>query len=80
MLSPSTHWFPGRNQLVRNLEAVGEISEPDVVVYCSVCESAVPELPIESYPTRATSLVRRRSESVRSRYLGETDGELFATR
>ena len=71
-LSESTEWFPDRNQLVRNLEAVGEVAGDRASGVLLVGEELLPELESEAYDRSLPHLGASERAAVRTRYLGQT--------
>ena len=66
-----TSWLPGRNQLVRNLEAVGEVPARRACGVLLVGEEAMPELDKQTYELSLPHLGAEGRERVMSRYLGQ---------
>jgi hypothetical protein len=74
-LSESTSWFPGRNQLVRNLEAIGEVAQGRACGVLLVTQESVAELDDEVYERSLPHLLPPERDDVRQRYLGQTTWE-----
>jgi hypothetical protein len=70
-LSKSTNWYPARNQLVRNLEAIGEIACGRACGVLLVGEEMVDELDDAIYEQSLPHLTDDDRAEVRGRYLGQ---------
>jgi hypothetical protein len=71
-LSKWTDWYPTRNQLVRNLEAIGEVAAGRACRVLLIGEEGVPELDDSIYEQSLPHLEPRQRSQVRGRYLGQT--------
>jgi hypothetical protein len=71
-LAPSTHWYPERNQLVRNLEVVGELAPGRATAVMLVSEQAVADLTEETLRASTPHLDTTAREQLQRRYLGQT--------
>lgn len=72
LLSESTSWFVGRNQLVRNLEVLGEIAGGRVSALLVASEYPFEDPPESVYQLGLPHLTTDERERVRGRYLGQT--------
>jgi hypothetical protein len=70
-LSASTHWYPARNQLVRNLEVVGELAQGRAAAVLLVSERAVPELTASDLAASTPHLDAGARAQLQERYLGQ---------
>ena len=70
-ISASTHWFPSRSQLVRNLEVVGELAGGRACGVLLVVEEPVPELDGKTLGASLPHLSPAEREIVHGRYLGQ---------
>jgi hypothetical protein len=77
VLSKSTDWYPQRNQLVRNLEVVGEIAAGRAAGVLLVTQEPCPELSENDYERSLPHLNERERHQVRERYLGQTTWQLL---
>ncbi|MCX5746598.1 MAG: hypothetical protein NT062_29325 [Proteobacteria bacterium] len=71
-LSESTHWFRGRNQLVRNLEVIGELAAGRPCGVILVGEDALDPPDAAAFDTGLPHLTIEEREQVRGRFLGAT--------
>jgi hypothetical protein len=71
-LSSSTHWFPARNQLVRNLEVVGELAAGRVAAVLLVSEEPIVELTPADVAASSPHLADSDRDALLGRYLGQT--------
>jgi len=71
-LSPSTDWYPKRNQLVRNLEVVGELADGRPAAVLLVSEQPVVELTDDEITTSTPHLDEQARTRISRRYLGQT--------
>lgn len=71
-LSASTHWYPERNQLVRNLEVVGELARGRAAAVLLVSEQPAAELTEATLAASTPHLDVLAREQLRRRYLGQT--------
>lgn len=71
-LSPSTDWYPERNQLVRNLEVAGELASNRAAAVLLVSEQPVAELTDEAIVASTPHLDDNARAAVAQRYLGQT--------
>ncbi|MBA2741217.1 MAG: hypothetical protein H0U46_04310 [Actinobacteria bacterium] len=74
-LSESTSWYRGRNQLIRNLEAIGDIARGRACGVVLVSEKPLDELDDEAYARALPHLSSPQREAVRDRYLGQLTWE-----
>jgi hypothetical protein len=72
LLSSSTDWFPQRNQLVRNLEVVGELAAGRAAGVLLVTEDPGVELAEAAVAASAPHLDRAAHAALYTRYLGQT--------
>jgi len=79
-LATSTAWFPERNQLVRNLEAVGELAGDRAAAVLLVTEQAVEDLPEAAVVASTPHLDDAAREVVRRRYLGQVTWQSLCDR
>jgi hypothetical protein len=71
-LSASTHWYPERNQLVRNLEVVGELARGCAAAVLLVSEEPLAELTQETRAASTPHLDVLARKQLSRRYLGQT--------
>jgi hypothetical protein len=71
LLSESTDWFVGRNQLVRNLEVLGEVARGRACAMLVASEHAFADPPRGVYDAGLPHLTTAERERVRDRYLGQ---------
>jgi hypothetical protein len=71
-LSASTHWYPERNQLVRNLEVVGELGRGRAAAVLLVSEDPVAELTEATLAASTPHLDALAREQLSHHYLGQT--------
>jgi hypothetical protein len=79
-LSASTHWYPVRNQLVRNLEVVGELAGDRVAAVLLITEGPVAELTPASVAASTPHLCDRERAQLSRRYLGQTTWRMLCER
>ena len=79
-LSPSTHWFPQRNQLVRNMEVVGDLAGSRAAAVLLVTEQPVDEVPESALVASTPHLDDAARDVVRRRYLGQTTWRALSER
>jgi hypothetical protein len=72
LLSSSTDWFPQRNQLVRNLEVVGELAAGRAAGVLLVTEEPIAELTEANVSASAPHLDQAGHDELYARYLGQT--------
>lgn len=71
-LSASTHWYPEPNQLVRNLEVVGELARGRAAAVLLVSEEPVAELTEATLAASTPHVDVLAREQLRRRCLGQT--------
>jgi hypothetical protein len=79
-LSASTHWYPERNQLVRNLEVVGELADGRAAGVLLTTEEAVVELTAEAIALSTPHLNEVQHARLWDRYLGQTTWRVLCDR
>lgn len=81
-LSASTDWYPERNQLVRNLEVVGELAQGRAAAVLLVCAKAhpAPELTASTTAASTPHLSSTERACLQDRYLGQTTWEALCER
>jgi hypothetical protein len=70
-LSSSTNWFPARNQLVRNLEVIGDIAGRRAPAVLLATETPIPEIDEAVIAASTPHLDSRSRVELQSRYLGQ---------
>ncbi|MBM3275907.1 MAG: hypothetical protein FJZ00_12195, partial [Candidatus Sericytochromatia bacterium] len=71
-LSVSTAWFPDRNQLVRNLEVIGQLRPEKAGFVLLLTEETAPDVPgREDVPASAPHLNSGQHDQLWARYLGQ---------
>lgn len=79
-LSPSTDWYPQRNQLVRNLEVVGELTRGRAAAVLLVTEDPIPELTQEAVADSTPHLNQEARQTLEQRYLGQVTWRTLCAR
>jgi hypothetical protein len=79
-LSPSTDWYPDRNQLVRNLEVVGELARGRAAAVLLVTEEPVAELTPALVDASTPHLSPTARDALSQRHLGQTSWRLLSAR
>lgn len=79
-LSASTHWYPERNQLVRNLEVVGELADGRRAGVLLVTEEPVDDLTAEAIALSAPHLDEAQRARLWDRYLGQATWRVLCDR
>jgi hypothetical protein len=69
-VSDSTAWFPGRNQVIRNLEVARALAARRKNYAVLVCAETVSELPEEAWTNSLPHLMPSEIENLKSHYLG----------
>jgi hypothetical protein len=78
-LSPSTEWFPARNQLVRNLEALADFAGERTAGVLLVTEEPGPELSPDQVAASTPHLDETERANLLKRYLGQTTWRTLCT-